>query len=144
MFSVLTLFLIFYNPEHQADLLRKSISIDISFVSKFLLNFHVSAPHVTVLLTIELHISNLFFLVICLFHSTLFSIAVTSLPLLILFLIFLSFLFIYFYPQIPQFFASSNAYVLIVTDFCSTTHVQSYFLNLFTKPIFHIHLITFC
>ena len=64
--------------------LRKSISIDISLDSKFLLNFHVSAPYVTVLLTIELYISNLVFLVICLFHSTLFSIAVTALPLLIL------------------------------------------------------------
>ena len=39
---------------------KKSTSIDISFDSKFLLNFHVSAPYVTVLLTIELYISNLF------------------------------------------------------------------------------------
>ena len=70
----------FYNIAHLADLLKKSISIDIGFDFKFLLNFNVSA-----LLIIELHICNLLFLVICLFHSTLFSIAVIALPLLILF-----------------------------------------------------------
>jgi hypothetical protein len=47
------LFLFFSNLEHLADLLRKFVSIDISFDSEFLLNFHVSAPYVTVLSTTE-------------------------------------------------------------------------------------------
>ena len=42
-----------------------------------MLNIHVSAPYVTVFFTIELYICNLFFFSICLFHSTLFSIAIT-------------------------------------------------------------------
>ena len=37
IFSLITLFLIFSNLEHLPDLLRKSISIDISFDSKFVL-----------------------------------------------------------------------------------------------------------
>ena len=130
------------------------------FDFKFLLNFHVSAPYVTVLLTIELYICRnclrlsrpalcikllsgldgrglwfhrprpsspdssfmyifviCFFLVICLFHSPPFSIAVIALSLLILFLIgpitFLSVLFIDFYPQILKLYTYSNATFLI-------------------------------
>ena len=64
IFSLIILFLIFYNLEHPADLLRMSISIAISFDSKCLLNFHVSAPYVTLLLTIELYISNLLLIII--------------------------------------------------------------------------------
>ena len=39
----------FSNLEHLTDVLRKSISIQLSFDSKFLLNFHVSALYLTVL-----------------------------------------------------------------------------------------------
>ena len=35
-----------------------------------MLNFHFSAPYVTILLTIDLYVSNLFFVLICQFHST--------------------------------------------------------------------------
>jgi hypothetical protein len=51
IFSLITLFLIFSILQHLAGLLRNSISIDISFEPKFLLNVHVSAPYVTVILT---------------------------------------------------------------------------------------------
>jgi hypothetical protein len=37
----------FANLEHLAHLLKKSISIDISFDYKLLLNFHISALYVT-------------------------------------------------------------------------------------------------
>ena len=68
----------FSNLQQLAYLLKKSISIDISFDSKFLLNFPVSAPYryVTIRFTIELCIYNLYFLDIWLFHSSPYSIAV--------------------------------------------------------------------
>jgi hypothetical protein len=80
------LFVIFSNLEHLADLLKKPISINISFDSKFLFNFHISAPYVRVLLNIELYISNFFSSYLSV-HSTLFSIAVIAVLLLILLLI---------------------------------------------------------
>ena len=45
--------------QEQHSVVHMSISIDVSFDSKFLLNFHVSAPYVTVHLTIELYISRI-------------------------------------------------------------------------------------
>ena len=62
MFYLIILYLIFSNFEHLADLIEKSISNDISFDSKFVLNFHVSAPYVTVL-ELYTYISNLLFIV---------------------------------------------------------------------------------
>ena len=108
----------FSNLEHRTHHLKKSISIDISFDSNFLLNFHISASYVMLLLTtgIELYISNLFFLVICIFHNIPFSIVVIVLPLLILFLVlFSSTVLINSYSQILNFFASSNGTFFIPT-----------------------------
>ena len=50
-FPLIQLFMFFSNLEH---LPKKSIYTDISFDSKFMLNFHITTPYVKVLLTIEL------------------------------------------------------------------------------------------
>ena len=55
-FSLITLFPFFSNLEHLADLLKKSISSDISFDSFFI--FRVSTPYVAEIFTIELYVIN--------------------------------------------------------------------------------------
>ena len=50
---------------HLTDLRKKSISIDISLDSKFLLNVHVSAQYVTVLYTVELYMCDIFLFCFC-------------------------------------------------------------------------------
>ena len=50
----------FYFLTEYLDDLKKSIYFDKSFYSKFLVKFHVSAPNVTLLFTIELYINFVF------------------------------------------------------------------------------------